>query len=140
MAFFLHRNSLTRPIFQQRLGLTNPVGVQPSTQATETQLPSTRRFANMYLDFTPGGLVKEHGVRFCGSHSIRDLGWVVTRRMSHGIPSGSQENWCRIPVVSSPTTPTLKWSKIMVSQYRQPPATIRLTPSNDFHFSVRCRA
>lgn len=72
-------------------GLTNSVGIQPSTQATETRPPSTRKFANMDLHFTPVALVRGHGLRFCGSPSILDMGYVTTRRTRHSIPFGGRE-------------------------------------------------
>ena len=118
MVLFSHRNSLTRPVVQKKLGLTNPVGIQPFIQ-----LHLTRKFANMDLHFAlAGALAKRYGLRFCSSPSIRDLGCVATRRTRRsGVPFGSQGNSCRIPVVSE--------SEIMVSQRRQYLAAVMLISS-----------
>ena len=57
---------------------TNFVGIQPSTQATETQLPWTKNFANMDPHSAPGFLDERHELRFCSSPSIRLLGCAAT--------------------------------------------------------------
>ena len=58
-----HQNSPTRLVERTSLNLTNTIGIQPSTQATGTQLPSARKFATR-SSFRTGGSVEKHGFVF----------------------------------------------------------------------------
>ena len=119
---------------------TNLVGIQPSTQATETQSPWTKKFGNMALHSAPGALDERHELRFCGNHSIRVLGCVATPTNAPYDPFLESGNFVPSPRRQLSGNTNLKQFKIAVNQYRQPQATIRLASSSNIRFFVRGRA
>ena len=103
--------------------LARPSSCSHSTERTFIQslripsasnpLPNTRReVPQTRFSIYTRSLVQRHGLRFSG-----DLRYVATQRARPRISFG-----CRIPVVSSPISPTLPQSQIMADQHRQPPA------------------
>ena len=122
----LHRNSLTRPVAEKT----------DESRWHSTPYPSSRnpiisdKKIHKHGPHFPPKLVKIHGVRLCGSPSVRGA---TTRRAYHGIHSGYQENSHRIP---PSITPTLLLPRIVANQRRQPPAIIALLPLDDFRFFV----
>ena len=132
----LRRNSPTRP-FAER---TFPEGRHP-TPYPNSWNPITlgKNIHKHGPRFPPTKLVQTHGLRLCGSPSVRGPGCVATTRplTYHGTHPGCWENSCRIPVVSPPVTSTFLLSRIVVNQHRQPPAIITLLPLDDFRLFVR---